>query len=80
MDIDCPSGCPHLQAGRAYEAGKAPAAQRFDPHEMARYDEFFLNRFAAQDTYANCDGSTAPPVLNVIDFTCFLNRFAAGCS
>ncbi len=28
--------------------------------------------------YANCDGSTAPPVLNVNDFNCFLNRFAAG--
>jgi hypothetical protein len=28
--------------------------------------------------YANCDGSTAEPVLNVLDFQCFLNRFAAG--
>lgn len=28
--------------------------------------------------YANCDGSTAPPVLNVNDFQCFLNRFAGG--
>ncbi|MFN0131978.1 MAG: GC-type dockerin domain-anchored protein [Phycisphaerales bacterium] len=28
--------------------------------------------------YANCDGSTAAPILNVNDFTCFLNRFAAG--
>jgi hypothetical protein len=28
--------------------------------------------------YANCDGSSAAPVLNVNDFTCFLNRFAAG--
>ncbi len=28
--------------------------------------------------YANCDNSTTPPVLNVLDFTCFLNRFAAG--
>jgi hypothetical protein len=27
--------------------------------------------------YANCDGSTAPPALNVLDFNCFLNRFAA---
>ncbi len=27
---------------------------------------------------ANCDGSTAAPVLNVNDFTCFLNKFAAG--
>jgi len=29
--------------------------------------------------YANCDSSTAPPVLNVQDFTCFLQKFAAGC-
>jgi probable HAF family extracellular repeat protein len=28
--------------------------------------------------YANCDGSTVAPVLNVLDFSCFLNRFAAG--
>jgi hypothetical protein len=28
--------------------------------------------------YANCDNSTTPPVLNVLDFSCFLNRFAAG--
>ena len=28
--------------------------------------------------YPNCDGSTIPPTLNIIDFACFLNRFAAG--
>ena len=28
--------------------------------------------------YANCDGSSAPPVLNANDFQCFLNKFAAG--
>jgi probable HAF family extracellular repeat protein len=28
--------------------------------------------------YPNCDGSSTPPVLNVGDFTCFLQRFAAG--
>ena len=28
--------------------------------------------------YANCDGSTTPPILNVLDFGCFLNQFAAG--
>jgi hypothetical protein len=26
--------------------------------------------------YANCDNSTTPPVLNVADFTCFLQKFA----
>jgi hypothetical protein len=28
--------------------------------------------------YANCDGSTTPPVLNVEDFVCFINEFAQG--
>jgi hypothetical protein len=27
--------------------------------------------------YANCDGSTAAPVLNVDDFTCFINEYAS---
>jgi hypothetical protein len=27
--------------------------------------------------YANCDGSTTNPCLNVLDFGCFLNKFAA---
>jgi Concanavalin A-like lectin/glucanases superfamily len=29
--------------------------------------------------YANCDGSTGAPVLNVQDFTCFFQKFAVGC-
>jgi predicted outer membrane repeat protein len=28
--------------------------------------------------YANCDNSTTAPVLNVLDFSCYLNKFAAG--
>jgi hypothetical protein len=28
--------------------------------------------------YANCDGSTTSPVLNVGDFTCFLQKFSLG--
>jgi hypothetical protein len=31
----------------------------------------------APPCYANCDASTAAPVLNVADFTCFLQKFAA---
>ncbi len=30
------------------------------------------------DCYANCDQSEVCPILNVNDFACFLNRFAAG--
>lgn len=28
--------------------------------------------------FPNCDGSTAAPLLNIADFTCFLQKFAAG--
>lgn len=28
--------------------------------------------------YANCDGSAQTPVLNVADFTCYLNKFSQG--
>jgi hypothetical protein len=31
-----------------------------------------------QPCYANCDGSTVSPALNVQDFACFLNKYAAG--
>jgi glucose/arabinose dehydrogenase len=30
--------------------------------------------------YPNCDASTQPPILNVGDFTCFLQQFASGAS
>jgi hypothetical protein len=40
--------------------------------EAAEYAEQALS------CYANCDGSTVAPVLNVADFSCFLQRFAAG--
>jgi len=29
--------------------------------------------------YANCDGSTIAPILNVNDFICFQQQYAAGC-
>ena len=28
--------------------------------------------------YPNCDASTIPPILNVNDYICFINRFGAG--
>jgi hypothetical protein len=36
---------------------------------------FVLN---GDNCYANCDFSTAAPVLNVLDFNCFLNAFSSG--
>jgi trimeric autotransporter adhesin len=28
--------------------------------------------------YPNCDGSTVPPIINIDDFTCFINEYAGG--
>jgi hypothetical protein len=39
---------------------------------------FWVGAVAEPPCYANCDGSTTPPVLNVEDFVCFINQFAAG--
>jgi hypothetical protein len=32
---------------------------------------------AGPSCYANCDGSTVAPILNILDFQCFLNKYAA---
>jgi hypothetical protein len=32
----------------------------------------------APPCYVNCDGSTVEPILNVDDFTCFINEYASG--
>jgi hypothetical protein len=37
---------------------------------------FILLGSRSSSCYANCDGSTAQPTLNIDDFTCFLNEFA----
>ncbi len=45
----------------------------------AAVDDFAVRAIGcAAPCYANCDNSTSAPVLNVLDFSCFLNRFAAG--
>jgi hypothetical protein len=46
-----------------------------------RWPRVFAGRIyysTAAVCYANCDNSTVPPILNVEDFTCFINEFAAG--
>jgi hypothetical protein len=38
---------------------------------------FWAGAGGTSPCYPNCDHSTAPPILNVDDFTCFINNFAA---
>jgi choice-of-anchor B domain-containing protein len=49
-----------------------------DSTTEAGVDGFRVVAPACPPCYANCDESTSAPVLNVGDFTCFLQRFAAG--
>jgi hypothetical protein len=39
---------------------------------------FLAKWVGCQACYANCDSSTATPILNINDFVCFQSRFAAG--
>ena len=36
-----------------------------------------IAQYQACGCYANCDASATPPILNINDFQCFLNKFAA---
>ncbi len=38
----------------------------------------FVEATTGSGCYPNCDESTATPILNALDFGCFLNRFASG--
>jgi hypothetical protein len=58
------------------QTGSWVALQDLGSH--AAQDLAFQVLGSVHECYVNCDGSTMPPVLNVQDFACFLNRFAAG--
>jgi hypothetical protein len=42
------------------------------------YDNITVTGGGPAPCYANCDGSTTPPILNVNDFICFQGKYAAG--
>jgi hypothetical protein len=52
-----------------------PFKIRLGGANQSNFDNVRLN--AGTGCYANCDGSTASPVLNVNDFICFQTKFAA---
>jgi hypothetical protein len=61
------------------QQNSSPPGGSYDPQT---YDVAFVlyGSGGTPPCYPNCDQSTAPPVLNVLDFNCFLNRFSAGAS
>jgi hypothetical protein len=73
---------------RSYDIASPTANMRFrwtisdNPNNSVAeggVDSFSITGITCGGTcYANCDGSTATPVLNVNDFVCFQQRFAAG--
>jgi hypothetical protein len=50
------------------------------PNNGRGYPPVDIGAFEFQGTtcYPNCDGSTLSPAINVADFTCFLQKYAAG--
>jgi spore coat protein A, manganese oxidase len=46
-------------------------------HILEHEDHEMMRQFVTT-CYANCDSSTVEPVLNIDDFTCFVNQFALG--
>ena len=67
-----------LRAGLFARAGDQVANGHPDPLFIRGYGILDAGATLAADCYANCDGSTTAPVLNVNDFICFQQRFAAG--
>jgi hypothetical protein len=47
-------------------------------HSTGRTHALLWTRPLVGPCYANCDGSTRVPVLNVLDFNCFLNAYTSG--
>ncbi len=58
--------------------GRYIIGQANDPLDQAAQIAWVVDTLRAPSCYANCDGSTVAPVLNINDFVCFLNHFAAG--
>jgi hypothetical protein len=55
------------------------AGQGCGPAPVTQDYAFRIRGEKVSACYANCDNSTTAPVLNVEDFTCFINKFAQGC-
>jgi subtilisin-like proprotein convertase family protein len=69
----------------AFIGERAAGAWRLRVSDCAGMDTgtivaFSLTLSGPATCYANCDGSTTAPILNAVDFTCFLQKFNQGCT
>jgi len=71
---------PTLGGTRAYslDGGQSFTVSPLSPTDAQGAIRIEVTASGPAPCYANCDNSTTPPILNIQDFTCFLNRFAAG--
>jgi hypothetical protein len=78
MTID--GGGITYMSGADYEFGTTVGQPDtgFSSGECYEFNGGFWSIIAPPSCYANCDHSSTPPILNVADFTCFLQRYAAG--
>jgi hypothetical protein len=63
-------------AGFSFNSVLGPGGAPYEALDVP--GQTFFGTTTGPTCYANCDGSVASPVLNVNDFICFLQRFAAG--
>ncbi len=70
------SGIPNPVTGRIAFRYYLPAGSAYRGNYIG-IDNFAFFDAPPPPCYANCDGSSIAPVLNVNDFSCFLNKFAA---
>jgi hypothetical protein len=71
---------PNNSNGLQFNAVWGPlsdAGQGCAPVPVGQDMYFELLGTSGQSCYANCDGSTTPPILNVNDFICFQTKYAA---
>jgi hypothetical protein len=69
-----------IQSSQAI-AGHSDVQWFFSPGNFTYQNQdlgFVISGTAGTSCYANCDHSSAQPILNANDFQCFLNSFAAG--
>jgi hypothetical protein len=57
---------------------RAPWSGIAEPNRAWSGGVFYTLGGSTGGCYANCDASTVQPILNVDDFTCFVNEYAAG--
>ncbi len=76
-------GTPVITGGDWSLSGAPPFTLQALNLYDAKIDSFFVDDASLSPVvntpcYPNCDQSTTAPCLNVLDFSCFLNQFAAG--